>query len=368
MKRLSGLCLLLCWVTITCAQSSGVTHIVFTSDVHFGILRKSFRGNKKVQSDAVNKAMVAQINTLPGLALPADKGVGAGQAIQQIGYLAITGDICNRQQPPSPSASVSWKQFVNVYLHQLSLHAQLLLVPGNHDVSNAIGYYKPMIPATDNASLVGIYNLMLKPAVPKTAASFNFKKDKIHYARNIGGVHCLFLDVWPDGEERAWMEKDLLSIAANVPVLIFTHDPPEGDPAHFVNPFVPHTINKKTQYQNLLSDTLHAPPGDADEQTAFVKFLQAHRNIKAYFHGHQNWNQFYTYTGPAKNVSLPVFRVDSPMKGKESAEDEQQLSFQLISMDPANKRLTVRQLFWNVKPKKDGGRMQWGDSKTISLQ
>jgi len=56
------------------------------------------------------------------------------------------------------------------------------------------------------------------------------------------------------------------------------------------------------------------------------------------------------------------------MKGKESADDEQKLSFQLISIDQEKLQLTVRQVFWNAKPKKEGGRMEWGEMKTVSLR
>ena len=147
----------------------------------------------------------------------------------------------------------------------------------------------------------------------------------------------------------------------------------EGDVRHYINPFVPHTINAKDRFENLLSDQLeddtqHDPIVNKIEQRAFVKFLQAHRNIKAYFHGHENWNQFYTYIGPDRNVALPVFRVDSPMKGKESAKDETQLSFQLITIDSRKQLLTVRECFWNAKPKKNGGKLQWGSSQSVSLK
>lgn len=366
------------------AQASSITHIVFTSDVHYGFERKEFRGAKDVQSKVANDAMIAQINKLPGEILPADNGAASGQAVQNIDYLAITGDICNRQQVFSDgdsfqSATASWKQFTKAYFNKLTIkgkdgaNAKLLLVPGNHDVSNAIGYYKPMKPLTDNASMVGIYNLMMHPAVPKTSATYNYKKDRINYAKDIAGVHCLFINLWPDVAMRTWMEQDLKSVKPNVPVLIFTHDPPNGDVHHFINPFVPHTINPKDGFENLLSDqlqedTLSDPLVNDIEQRAFVKFLQAHRNIKAYFHGHENWNEYYTYEGPDHNVSLPVFRVDSPMKGKVSAKDETQLSFQLISIDPRKQLLTVREVYWNAKPKKNGGKLQWGDSKSVSLR
>ena len=46
----------------------------YTSDQHYGITRKAFRGLDKVSSRDVNAAMVQAINTLPGISLPADGG------------------------------------------------------------------------------------------------------------------------------------------------------------------------------------------------------------------------------------------------------------------------------------------------------
>ena len=106
----------------------------------------------------------------------------------------------------------------------------------------------------------------------------------------------------------------------------------------------------------------------AIEQRGWVKFLKAHPNIKAYFHGNSNWNEFYVYHGPDNDVNLNAFRVDSPMKGKYSSKDETQLSFQLISFDPASQTLTVRECLWNTKPNDPGQKVVFGQSKTVSLK
>jgi DNA repair exonuclease SbcCD nuclease subunit len=34
--------------------------------------------------------------------------------------------------------------------------APVYMIPGNHDVTNAIGFYKPMYPAKDAGSMAGI--------------------------------------------------------------------------------------------------------------------------------------------------------------------------------------------------------------------
>src|SRR5258707_7145398 len=58
--------------------------IVFTSDAHYAITRKAFRGDTNVNSHIVNTTMISQINNLPTLNLPADNGVSAGK---NIGYI-----------------------------------------------------------------------------------------------------------------------------------------------------------------------------------------------------------------------------------------------------------------------------------------
>ncbi len=361
-----------------------VIRIIFTSDIHYGITRPAFEGDSNVRSHLVNARMVAKINALSSLRLPKDKGVTAGQPVGPVDYLMISGDIANRQDPSAQSAAASWAQFRQDYLEGLTLRDHrngptgFLLLAGNHDVSNAIGFYRMLKPATDASSLAGIYNLMLQPTQTMTPSGYRYPADKINYTRNIGGVCFLFVNIWPDSANRIWMEKELAGIDTRTPVIIVAHDPPEGDAAHFTNPRGDHDINAKDRFENLLEEyskdlqdtaatTDGKPQNDLIEQQGFVAFLKAHPNIKAYFHGHNNWNQFYTYKGPAGDLRLPVFRVDSPMKGKYSAKDETRLSFQLISIDPVARMLTVRECLWNTDPLRPEKDPVWGESFTLTL-
>lgn len=118
----------------------------------------------------------------------------------------------------------------------------------------------------------------------------------------------------------------------------------------------------------MLKDTTlrNGKPQDRAEEKLFAAFLHKHPNIKAYFHGHENANEFYTYTGPEGDLALPVFRVDSPLKGQVSSKDETKLSFQLISIDTDNLVLTVRECLWNTAGVQSAD-IVWGQSKTIRL-
>lgn len=362
-------------------KKSQVVNMVFTSDAHYGLFKDKFRGDTNVRSHLVNTYMIGQINNLPSLKLPADMGINANKQVGNIDYVIQTGDICNRMEPPVQSAAASWAQFEGDYINGIKLKgnngkpAKLLLAPGNHDISNAIGYTKPMVPLTDPTAMVKIYNLMLKPAQPLTNEDYDFNKDKINYSLNVKGVHLMFITLWADSAERIWMEKDLATVKPNTPVFIFTHDQPTCESSHFTNPVPPHTINHTNKLQNLVAeqykeDTVASKDEDATniEQRGFVKFLKKHPNIKAYFHGNSNWSQFYTYTGPDKDVALSTFRVDSPMKGKFSAKDQTKLSFALISLDPAKQLLTVRECLWNTQPDNNDNKVVFGESRTISIK
>ncbi len=362
-------------------SNTPIVNLVFTSDAHYGITRAKFRGDTNVTGHIVNTAMVNQINTLPYLTLPTDGGINAGKQIDAIDYLIETGDIANRMEIPIQSAAESWAQFETDYMHNLKLKghnglaAQLLLAPGNHDISNAIGYAKPMKPLTDPTSMVKIYNLMMKPKTPMTNEAYNYANDKINYSRDIKGIHFMFITLWPDSAERIWMQKDLESVPATMPVIIFTHDQPTCEAKHFTNPLPPHNMTTANKFENLTAEyykegtSASKDDGSTDiEQRGFVKFLKVHPNIKAYFHGNSNWNEFYTYKGPDNDVSLPVFRVDSPMKGKYSSKDETLVSFQLISLDPVMQTLTVRECLWNTQPLNKDQKVVFGKTASISLK
>lgn len=358
-----------------------VVQMIFTSDAHYGITRAKFRGDTAVSGHMVNAAMVKQMNTLPSLTLPTDGGVNAGNVTGGIDYVIEGGDIANRMEAPIQCAAASWAQFKTDYMGSLHVTghngkpAQLLIVPGNHDISNAIGFPKPLEPLTDPTSMVGIYNLMLKPQTPMTNEAYDFTTDKINYSRNIKGIHFMFITLWADSAERIWMQKDLDTVAASTPVIIFTHDQPTCESKHFTNPLPPYNMTAENKFQNLVAE--HYKEGNVAskddgatniEQRGFVKFLKAHPNIKAYFHGNSNWNQFYVYKGPDNDVSLNTFRVDSPMKGNYSAKDETLQSFQLISLNAKNQILTVRECLWNTNPLNPAQKIVFGKSATVSLK
>ena len=347
---------------------------VFTSDLHYGITRPAFRGNSDVDSQVVNRALVAQINRIPEAVFPNDGGNGADQLVGSFDFVAIGGDVANRAEVTETntiqSAAKSWSQFRMDYIDGLKLHDRtgagtpLYVVPGNHDVSNAIGSYKPMKPAIDKTALAEIYNLMLQPPTLKTMDSFDYPRDKMLVSRDIGGMHFVFITLWPDSSVRTWMENDLKNVSAGSPVIIFAHDPPEGDAKHFINPGGKHDMNKTDQYENLLSDQF---TDMVTEQRGLEAFLLKHPNITAYFHGHNNWNQFYDWTGPDHTIALHTFRVDSPMKGHFSGSDEKKLSYQIATIDTAARTMTVREVLWNANPNDPNSPVIWGGSTTVAL-
>jgi len=352
-----------------------VINIVYTSDAHYGITRPKFRGDTNVPGYRVNAAMINQMNTVPSLILPNGQTVGA------VDYVIQSGDIANRMEIPIQSAATSWSQFETDYMHHLKLTnhngkpAQLLVVPGNHDISNAIGYSKPMNPKTDPTAMVQIYNKMMNPAQPKTNADYNYATDKINYSLDIHGIHFMFITLWPDSAERIWMQKDLKDVAKTTPVIIFCHDQPTCESKHFTNPVPPYDMTAANKFENLTTEhykegnvALKDDGATAIEQRGWVKFLKLHPNVKAYFHGNSNYNEFYVYKGPDNDVALNTFRVDSPMKGKYSAEDETLLSFQLISLDPLTQTLTVRECLWNTQPIDKMQRIILGKNVTIALK
>ena len=360
------------------AQAAAPVTFVFTSDVHFGINRGKFRGAANVDARVVSAAMIEAINGLPSAMLPKDGGLHAGRAVGPVDFVTITGDLTNRQERlplKIQSASASWAQFEPVFFSGLKVPdasgrpAPLLLVPGNHDVSNAIGHPNGLLPATDATTLAEIYNRMLHPAKPRTKSSYRFATDKIYYSRNFGGAHCIFLTIWPDRTARAWIEADLKNVPATMPVFLFAHDPPEIDARHFSTPGGKPRGKKGDKFENVVAE-VYADGTDADgpttiEQRGLATFLRAHRNIVGYFHGHSNWNEFYTWKGPDGDLALNTFRADSPMKGKDSGKDETRLSFQVVVFDVAAQQLTSRECLWNSAAR--AGAIAWGGSTTVSL-
>ncbi len=372
---------------ISCSDDSTTTtpttttpttiQLVYTSDSHFGITRASFQGGSNVNANIVNAALVAKINSISALTLPNDNGIQAGKTVGGVEYLIHTGDMANRQETGIQNATASWVQFSATYLNGITLKNKnnqktgFLILPGNHDVSDAIGYYKTMDPLTDNGSMVGVYNYMF-PTAPKTTANYNYSTDKIHYSKDISGVHFVFVNMWPDSSERVWIESDLKTVSTSTPVILFAHDQPNVESKHFTNPNGTHNINSTDKFENLIPEVFKDGTKTSDpstiEQKAFVAFIKAHTNIKAYFHGNDNENKFYDYKGPDGDITLKTFQVDSPMKGNISGTDETKLSFQLITIDVTAKTMTVRECLWNTVPTTPATAITFGATITISLQ
>jgi hypothetical protein len=358
---------------------NNIVQFVFTSDQHYGLTKTTFQGATEVDAHIVNAALVAKLNTLAGVTFPNDGGVKAGCAIKFIDCVVSTGDIANRAEKGVQAAAISWRQFYADYITGMALKdsnnhkTPIYVVPGNHDVSNAIGYHKMMTPPTDPTSVIGMYNLMVSPTAPKTAATFNYATDKVHASKNIGGVHFIFLNLWPDSTERAWMENDLLTVSATTPVFLFAHSIPDVEARFFTNPNGAGDINSTDKFENLLSEVFKDGAKTINdkaliEQRAFANFVKLHPNIKAYFHGHNNYSQYYTWQGPDSTIALPCVRVDSPMKGAISAKDETKLSFQVVAVDTLNKSMTVRECLWNATPTNPSAPIVWGSSMTFSIQ
>lgn len=382
--KYSGILFIVLFLTITSTAQKNLSknyiQFIFTSDAHYGFKRKKFRKDTAVDGHTVNAAMIQEMNKLPMMRLPLDGGVNEGKLTGPIDYVIEGGDIANRMEFPIQSDAASWRQFYADYINGITLKnhsgnaAELYIVPGNHDISNAIGFYRPMRPKIDATSMVSIYNQMMKPLVNLTTGSYNYEKDKIHYSKNIHGMHFVFITLWPDSSERVWMDKDLQTVSAKTPVILFTHDQPECEAKHFSNPNMIHGINAKDRFENLLDEvykdglTALSDGGKTDEeQIGWVNFLKRHPNIKAYFHGNDNFNQYYSYRGTDGTISLPVFRVDSPMKGKYSSTDETRLSFQVITINAKTLTMTVRECLWNTDPSHPEKSIQWGASKTLTL-
>ncbi|SEW53974.1 metallophosphoesterase family protein [Chitinophaga arvensicola] len=361
-------------------ETPSTIQFVFTSDAHYGITRPAFRGGANVDAHTVNAAMVASMNTLPALTLPSDGGVNAGKKIGSVDYVIEAGDIANRMEVSAnvQTAAVSWTQFKADYLTSLTLKNQqnqpagFLMVPGNHDVSNTIGYYAKMQPLTDASSMAEIYNLMLKPSLLRTPISYSYNGDRINYSRDIAGVHFCFIQMWPDSAVRIWLNKDLQNVKTETPVVIVAHDQPAVVSNHFTNPNGDHGINNTDKFDNVLDehfkDGTSASVAGVIEQRAFAAFLKQHTNIRLYLHGHVHESKFYTWTGPDNDVSLAAASADSPMKGLVSAADETKLTYLFAALDPATMQLTLRECYWNSVPGTPATPVQWGKTITVDLK
>lgn len=381
-------------------------HFIYCSDVHYG-LEREFRGSV-VTADSVSRAMLAAFLMLEDTRLPEDGGVSGGEVFGRPDFVICTGDIANRMEDGVQTAAESWEQFCrdwsvlapdgmvqaggnaddagggnNVTMGLGGYRCPLYLVPGNHDISNAIGYTKRMEPGRDPASAAGIYNLMMRPDTLLVPEDFDYSEDKTHYCFTMDSIRFVFMGMWPDSSMREWYENDVVPSGGgeggagpdgegvdedgDIPAIVFTHDPPEAEAKHFTNPRGDHDINERDGFQNLLSDICSVRYTDRKPKKNWrelERFFFSHPEIRAYFHGDCNYNEFYTWEGTDGSIALPVFRVDSPMKGEFSSTDETLLSFMVVTIDTRDGLLTARECLWNTGLCLG---IEWGESRTIRL-
>lgn len=384
MKRLTLILtgLVLSLNNIIAGDGDRILNFIFCSDVHYGTKRE-FRGERNETADSVNRAMIATFRMLEGTPLPEDGGVAAGKIFGTPAFVACTGDITNRMEGGVQTAAESWRQFCrdwstycdippvseeddDVSVSRTQGDIPLYLVPGNHDVSNATGYPLPLDPERDASSLTGIWNhnMAVAPDDSVSVSGFDYGLHKIHYSFVRDSIRFVFMGMWPDSVMRTWFDRETAS-DEDIPVFIFTHDPPQANAKHFTNPNGSHDINAVDKFQNLLSDTcsVNAVGMKAvGNWRVLERFLHERPSVKAWFHGDENYNEFYTWNGPDGSIALPVFRVDSPMRSFYSSSDETILSFIAVSIDPVRHLLTARECLWNTW--KCPG-IVWGDMRTI---
>jgi hypothetical protein len=385
-------------------SSTPTTTFMYTSDAHYGINRGAAT-NGLSTAVQVNGALIEVMNGMNSVALPADGGVNSKKLVSSVDFTVNTGDIASRSEGTEPANVVSdilWTQFAADYLTKLNLtttsgtKAPVYLTPGNHDDSNAFGYYKGNMnwntiaggsgntSGLDDTSYVKIYNAMMNPATLLTKGAItganytttatNYASKRVVTSKRVNDVLYVFIGIWPDSTNRTLIDAEIAKAPANTPVILFTHDQPDIETKHLTNPSTTNTgnnaINATDKFENLASDapdSASAKGTSINAQAALTTWLSSRKNIVAYFHGNDNRNEFYTWTGqPAGTISLPVFRVDSPMKGTVSGNDAAdemgdptKLSFQVVSVDFDSKLLTAREYLWNTKA--------WGTSVTTSL-
>ena len=292
--------------------AASTIQFVFTSDAHYGLAHAAFRGAIECQrARCVNRR--------------AGGGDQPRRRRSTSSSRAATSPTA-RKRPGRPD-SERRRLVVSVcadYFDGLTVNdadgrrAAALVVPGNHEASNAVGFYKPMTPPIDKTSMVEIYNRMMLPAAPKTAASYTTPATAC-CIRTRRRPALRFIRSGRTRPSRRWLEHDLARVDRSTPVVLFVHDQPEAHAKHFTNPNAPHDINATDKFENLLADTSPTDRRSSRRRSpssATSSVPRTHRNITAYFHGNSNWNEFYEWTGPSQTLGLHMFRVDSPMKGQ----------------------------------------------------
>ena len=271
MSRLAAV--ILCLTALIAAPAAAVELTFFvTGDTHYGF----------VTPETQNLAVVNDMNALPGTAYP-----GSGGTVATPAFVAVLGDVAQRDDNPAYQApAVAWQRFLDHFGANGTdglLHYPVRELLGNHDYGNDFSY-GGQIRAAITARHGGLY-----------------------YSANIGGVHVVSLDIWPDAEVRTWLAGDLAALPANAPVILLQHDPPTPDSSH--------------QSQGFIIDT---------DSTAFYNTVAPY-NVIGLFHGHDHSAASYTWNG------LSVYRPGSPTKGTAS----------FLVVHVTDTAVTVDQRYWD---------------------
>ncbi|MCC8189465.1 MAG: metallophosphoesterase, partial [Planctomycetes bacterium] len=241
--------------------AGGQAHFVFTSDQHYGVTRPHFRGQTDVPADRVNAAMVDAINALAGAVFPADNGVMACQPVPATEFVISGGDIANRMEGTDPAVVITaqrcWEQFQSQYLDGITLtaasgdRAEVVVVPGNHDASNAIGFFRTMTPATDPGAMLAMYR---RAHGDLAAEEFDHAQHKVFLSRDWCGIRLFLFQMWPCRETRERLEREIALLPAGTPVILVTHMQPDIDANRLTNPNGQNDINPNDKFENLVSD------------------------------------------------------------------------------------------------------------------
>jgi hypothetical protein len=339
---------------------------VIVSDIHFGFVRVNpamLNGHAYTDGLHVNQVMVQSLNGLSDLHIPHDDGVAAAHRVGRIDFVAVTGDVANRAEKGLELVPDDLKDYTTDWVNGLTLECKphvvtpIMLTPGNHDVSNAIGHTKIPAANVDGSSMkmmldqaqpgnaVTVYNRSVFEAKDANGVSIN----KPNHSMTMDGIHFVFVTIWPDSGNRAWIDADLANVPLTTPVMLFMHDYPDLDPKHLNNPAAGHPITAAYEACETDPQSPADPPGSSVvEQRAMVAWLKTHPNIVAWFHGHTNYNDMYDWNGPDGDITLHCYRLDSPMKGQitSAVGGEQYLSYQLACINREHMRMTVREVRW----------------------
>ncbi len=211
------------------AARGGPTDVTFlaASDLHFGA----------EGLEAKNRAMVEQMNALPGLDYPPAVG---GRVARPLGVL-IAGDLTD------DGRASGWRAYEKLY--------------GRTGTEGLLRF--PVFECTGN------HDRHARLLAPVLRAARKRHGGRLIYAWDWGNLHLVCLDLYPDADGLAWLARDLRGVGPHVPVVIFFHYSIEGP------------------YSDWWSEA---------EKVAFAGAIEGY-NVLGIFHGHYHGSGHYVWRG-----------------------------------------------------------------------